>query len=133
MLQEVLYQVIQKKATEFPVAEGRGRYVAAAKDFRMPYWDWALVVPRGTNSFPSFFSSRTISIITPTSQGRPTPIDNPLYSFRFHPVNPVRGDFAGQVFTKICLREVLVAQKCTGRHLAANRSVAVEWHRRLTE
>lgn len=97
MLQEILYQVIQKKATEFPVAEGRARYVAAAKDFRMPYWDWAAVVPLETDSFPSSLSSETIDVVTPTSQGRPTPIDNPLYSFKFHPVNPVRGDFAGQV------------------------------------
>lgn len=84
---------MQKKATEFPQSAGRDRYVAAAKDFRMPYWDWAAVLPAGTSVFPTSLSTKTINVVTPTSGGKPTPIDNPLYSFKFHPLNPTPGDF----------------------------------------
>ena len=59
----------------------------------MPYWDWAVVVPRGESVLPASLSSKTISVITPESGGRPATIDNPLYSFRFHPINPSPGDF----------------------------------------
>lgn len=93
LLQEVLYKIVQKKATEYPESQGRARYVAAAKDFRMPYWDWAAVLPAGTKVFPTSLSSKTLNLVTPTSGGKPTPVDNPLYSFKFHPVNPTPGDF----------------------------------------
>lgn len=93
LFEEVLYKIVQKKATEYPESQGRARYVAAAKDFRMPYWDWAAVLPAGTKVFPTSLSSKTLNLVTPTSGGKPTPVDNPLYSFKFHPVNPTPGDF----------------------------------------
>lgn len=106
LLQEVLYKIVQKKATEYPESQGRARYVAAAKDFRMPYWDWAAVLPAGTKVFPTSLSSKKLNLVTPTSGGKPTAVDNPLYSFKFHPVNPTPGDFpeapVRPIFIKKC-------------------------------
>ena len=59
----------------------------------MPYWDWGLVLPRGQSVVPTSLSSRTIAVVTPQSNGRLTTIDNPLYSYRFHPINPSPDDF----------------------------------------
>lgn len=82
-----------KKARDFSESEGRARYVAAAENFRMPYWDWAIVVPQGQSVLPTSISSPEIQVIEPGAGGRSSRIDNPLYSFRFHPINPSPGDF----------------------------------------
>ena len=84
---------MQKKATEFSQQEGRSRYVAAAKDFRIPYWDWVAVLPTGTSPFPASLATAKINVVSPGSNGVARPIDNPLYSFKFHPLNPNPGDF----------------------------------------
>ena len=89
----MLYAHVLKKAREFPENQGRARYEAAAQDFRMPYWDWGLVLPSGQSVLPTSLSSRTIAVVTPQSGGRLTTIDNPLYSYRFHPINPAPDDF----------------------------------------
>lgn len=89
----MLYALIQKKAGDFPESEGQDRYMAAARDFRMPYWDWAIVTGRGQGVLPRSVQSETVNVFTPTSGGQRVPMDNPLYSFRFHPLNPSEGDF----------------------------------------
>lgn len=89
----MLYTLIQKKAGDFPSSEGQDRYVAAAQEFRMPYWDWAIVSGRGQGVLPLSVQSETVNVFTPTSGGKLVPMDNPLYSFRFHPLNPTEGDF----------------------------------------
>jgi tyrosinase len=90
LYEQYLYAVVQGIATSFPEPL-RARYVAAAKDFRVPYYDWALLPAPGRSSFPSSISSSKINVTG--ADGKPTQIDNPLYSFRFHPINPSPGDF----------------------------------------
>jgi tyrosinase len=63
----------------------RPRYVAAAKDFRMPYWDWALKISGQTSAFPTAVSSSSITVID--VDGVSKPINNPLYSFLFSDKN----------------------------------------------
>lgn len=59
----------------------------------MPYWDWAIVPGRGEAVLPLSVQSETVSVSTPTSGGKRVQMDNPLYSFRFHPLNPTDDDF----------------------------------------
>ncbi|USP76847.1 uncharacterized protein yc1106_04121 [Curvularia clavata] len=58
------------------------RYLAAANEFRMPYWDWA----QGTKTGPApdIFLSPTI-MVRDTS-GVSKGLDNPLFSYQFHPL-----------------------------------------------
>lgn len=100
-----------KKAGEFSESEGRSRYLAAAQSFRIPYWDWAIVVPAGQSVVPTSLSSTSIQVIQPGSGGKSTTIDNPLYSFQFHPINPSEGDFPdNQVRVKDMVQISLLAE-----------------------
>lgn len=89
----MLYALIQKKAGDFPKSAGQDRYVAAARDFRMPYWDWAIVTASGQGVLPPSVQFETVNVVTPESGGKRVPMKNPLYSFHFHPLNPSKGDF----------------------------------------
>lgn len=91
--QQSLYEKVNEIAARFPESEGRASYVAAAKDFRIPYWDWAAVLDAGTEFVPTSLSSKQLKIVGPESKGMPDLVDNPLYSFKFHPINPRPGDF----------------------------------------
>ncbi|SLM36604.1 Uncharacterised domain, di-copper centre [Lasallia pustulata] len=93
LFEEVLYTLIQKIAGDFPKSEGRDRYLAAARDFRMPYWDWAIVTGQGQGVLPLSVQSPQVEVISATSGGKRVPMDNPLYSFHFDPLNPTEGDF----------------------------------------
>lgn len=74
--------------------ETRDKYIEAAKDFRLPYWDWAKLPPKGEANLPAFIGAdKTCSVITPTSCGKEVQIPNPLYSYKFAQVNPTPGDF----------------------------------------
>lgn len=59
----------------------------------MPYWDWAAAPPAGDKYFPTVVGQPLIQIITPTSNNKPVQINNPLYSYKFNPLNPLKGDF----------------------------------------
>jgi tyrosinase len=59
----------------------RTQYVAAAKDFRIPYWDWALNIRGQTSAFPTAVSSSTATVVD--TDGATKQIPNPLYTFRF--------------------------------------------------
>ncbi|PBP18012.1 tyrosinase precursor [Diplocarpon rosae] len=92
LFEQVLYGIIQDLAAKFPV-NTRAQYQEAAASFRIPYWDWA-ATPEDGDFFPnSVGGSTTVSVITPTSNGQAVSISNPLYSYNFHPLNPVAGDF----------------------------------------
>ncbi|KAK2629543.1 hypothetical protein QTJ16_000363 [Diplocarpon rosae] len=92
LFEQVLYGIIQDLAAKFPV-NTRAQYQEAAASFRIPYWDWA-ATPEDGDFFPnSVGGSTTVSVITPTSNGQAVSIPNPLYSYNFHPLNPVAGDF----------------------------------------
>ncbi|KAM7216111.1 Common central domain of tyrosinase domain containing protein [Rhypophila decipiens] len=86
-----LYASVQKVAARFPAGRLRNKYVAAAKDFRSPYWDWAMKPPNNGDAFPTLFVSRNISVVD--TDGRNKTVRNPLHRFDFHPVNPSAGDF----------------------------------------
>ena len=58
----------------------RARYLSAAQNLRLPYWDWALSPPEGENPFPQMFSDATVSVNTPSGQQT---IENPLLQFDF--------------------------------------------------
>jgi tyrosinase len=93
LFEQVLYGLIQQIASSFPDSS-RARYEQAAASFRIPYWDWA-AQPAAGDYFPNAVGkSATISVITPQSDGKQVPIDNPLYTYKFNPLNPVEGDFA---------------------------------------
>ncbi|KAH8586174.1 hypothetical protein B0O99DRAFT_656959 [Bisporella sp. PMI_857] len=93
LLEQVLYDHIQKIAASYP-AESRARYQKAALNFRIPFWDWARIPPPGETNLPTFIASeKKVKVITPNSNGNEVEIDNPLYSYKFHPVNPRPGDF----------------------------------------
>lgn len=59
----------------------RARYIAAANDFQMPYWDWATKISGQASAFPTVISSQTASVVD--VDGVPKAINNPLYSFQF--------------------------------------------------
>lgn len=86
LCEQVLYASIQDIASKF-TGPNNAKYVAAANDFRMPYYDW-VALPSG---FPSALSAATVSVI---DRNGPRQMANPLASFQFHPLNPSPGDFS---------------------------------------
>ncbi|KAF7945069.1 hypothetical protein EAE96_009849 [Botrytis aclada] len=92
LFEQYLFQIIQKIAATFPAAT-KTRYQQAALTFRMPYWDWAATPPTGDKYFPTVVGQPSIQIVTPTSNNKPVQINNPLYSYKFNPLNPLKGDF----------------------------------------
>ncbi|KAK3938775.1 hypothetical protein QBC46DRAFT_389579 [Diplogelasinospora grovesii] len=91
LYEQSLYASVQAVAQKFP-ANLKDKYVAAAKDFRMPYFDWATVPPTGSSAFPPTLASPNITIVD--VDGKTKPVANPLNRFTFHPVNPSQGDFS---------------------------------------
>ncbi|KAI9767433.1 MAG: hypothetical protein M1840_005662 [Geoglossum simile] len=83
--EQALYDVIQKIASEYQDPNLRSKYTAAANKFRIPYWDWAIAVPQGQPVLPAAISAKTVSVVT--TQGATTTIRNPLYSYKFHPLD----------------------------------------------
>jgi tyrosinase len=60
---------------------------AALIPLRLPYWDAAAVPPVNTGSFPWIVQKEMIEIELPDGTGSTkTMIENPLFSYRFHPV-----------------------------------------------
>lgn len=101
--QQVLYGIIQDIASSFPDST-RARYQQAAATFRVPYWDWAAVPPSGDQYFPvSVGGSTTASVVTPQSNGQAVQIPNPLYSYKFAPLNPEKGDFVTDQGVPVCI------------------------------
>ncbi|KAF2278156.1 Di-copper centre-containing protein [Westerdykella ornata] len=86
LFEQELYRHIQRIAQQFP-ANLKARYIAAAQDFRIPYWDWGLG-PKG-GSVPDFLLSMTIEVLE--TDGTVKQIPNPLCRYEFHPL--VAGDF----------------------------------------
>ena len=70
----------------------------------MPYWDWAAAPPAGDKYFPTVVGQPLIQIITPTSNNKPVQINNPLYSYKFNPLNPLKGDFPSAPVWTIILK-----------------------------
>ncbi|KAG7292970.1 hypothetical protein NEMBOFW57_003015 [Staphylotrichum longicolle] len=84
LYEQVLHGLIETIASFWPEGE-RERYVAAARRFRLPYWDWAATPPAGESVLPrSIGGSPFIDINGPSGQQR---IANPLFSYSFKPLD----------------------------------------------
>ncbi len=92
-IKETLSTIIQSIAASFPDPADQARYLAAARNFRVPYWDWAMPLQAGDSVLPSSVQEETVKVMTPSSDGQAVEMKNPLYSFDFHPLNPTAGDF----------------------------------------
>ena len=90
--QQSLYLKVREIALRYPEEFNlRNRYVAAAKRFRLPYWDPMLVryVPRtGTNGpwhcgIPKVLGAGQVRVRTPKDPHMLSNINNPLYCYQF--------------------------------------------------
>ena len=79
LLEQVLHEEAVRIANQFSDYQ-RPRYLRAAEDVRLPYWDWA-----SEETIPSVVSSPTIEVVKPrvNGTGGRTTIDNPLFSYEF--------------------------------------------------
>ncbi|KAF7556599.1 hypothetical protein G7Z17_g1343 [Cylindrodendrum hubeiense] len=92
LFESVLQDAMLSVAEQFTEEEGQGRYLAAAKAFRMPFWDWA------RSDLPVFpdeaTDSNVVRVVMPETlrkedEGRKKEADgsveipNPLYSYKF--------------------------------------------------
>ncbi|RBR04496.1 uncharacterized protein FIESC28_11548 [Fusarium coffeatum] len=84
LFEQELYRMANVIAGMFPNGTDRQSYIDAARDFRMPYWNWAMPAPEGESHFPDVFWNKTISQNGPRGV---QDIHNPLYSYQFHPKN----------------------------------------------
>lgn len=85
--QQILYDHIQFIATLYEIEDERVRYTAAARKFRIPYWDWAITPEAREGVYPRSVQSPSVDINGPF--GIQT-IANPLYSYSFHPFDAVK-------------------------------------------
>ncbi|KAH9243521.1 hypothetical protein K456DRAFT_1767695 [Colletotrichum gloeosporioides 23] len=100
LYEQVLFRLVQMIATWFTDPSERAFYHAAAADFRIPYWDWAAPPPAGESVFLPDFESEGIQIYGPNGWQY---IANPLYSYKFNPLDPKvfsQGDFPNWTETK---------------------------------
>lgn len=87
LYQQILYGHIQFIATLYETEDERVRYTAAARRFRIPYWDWANTPEAGDGVYPRSVQSPSVDINGPF--GIQT-IANPLYSYLFHPFDAAK-------------------------------------------
>ncbi|KAF8964476.1 common central domain of tyrosinase-domain-containing protein [Flammula alnicola] len=77
-------QILQKHAQEVAATYtvDRASWVQAATQLRQPYWDWA------ANAVPpdQVIALKQVTITGPN--GQKVTADNPLYHYKFHPVDP---------------------------------------------
>ena len=83
MWQQIIYNNAQQIAATYP-SDTVAQYQAAATTLRIPYWDWAR-----NATMPDVTNQPKITINTPTGAQL---IDNPLYTYTFHP-RPSTSDF----------------------------------------
>lgn len=73
-------QRAQSIAQQYAGKPDQAQWFNAANRLRIPYWDWA-----ETQTMPAVLSQPQITI---TFASGPRTIDNPLFSYRFHPLQP---------------------------------------------
>ncbi|KAJ3505393.1 hypothetical protein NLJ89_g7442 [Agrocybe chaxingu] len=77
-------QIVQKNAEAIAATYrvDQAAWKQAASDLRQPYWDWA------ANAIPpdEVIALKQVSITGPN--GNKITVDNPLYNYRFHPIDP---------------------------------------------
>lgn len=84
LFEQSLYTQVQAVANSFPAGTARTTYLAAAKTFRIPYWDWAAAPASGQPTYPYLFSAKYVNVVAPS--GKQT-ILNPLFRYDFHPLS----------------------------------------------
>ncbi|KAL5320201.1 hypothetical protein ACEPPN_011002 [Leptodophora sp. 'Broadleaf-Isolate-01'] len=84
LYEQAIHEKVQQIAQQYPVGPVRDQYMAAAANFRIPYWDWAASPPGGRSILPDSVMSPSIVVNGPA--GVQT-IANPLYSYRFQPLD----------------------------------------------
>jgi len=77
LFEQILWQNAQKIAASYPSSQ-QTKYKQAATDFRIPYWDWAF-----NATMPDFFNAPQITVNGPKGSQS---INNPLYTYTFHPL-----------------------------------------------
>ncbi|GAM33797.1 hypothetical protein TCE0_013r00958 [Talaromyces pinophilus] len=77
LFEQRIWQYAQSIAASYP-DDQRQAYVDAATTLRVPYWDWAV-----NPNMPESLEYQAIVINTPTGEQT---MDNPLYSYKFHPL-----------------------------------------------
>jgi len=115
-LQEVLHGFVKKRAYQFLELDGEANYQAAARDFRMLYWDWTLQPSQGQTYFPTSLTEKTVKVVQPGSKGKASPMDNPLYSYRFRELNPASDSYVRGKDGKLVRRN--------GKSVEADRNVS---------
>ncbi|PSK46330.1 Tyrosinase [Elsinoe australis] len=80
LYEQILYGHVQDAANSFPDDGRRARYQAAARNFRIPYWDWAAQPCAECLPYPKLVSQMYLDIDTPN--GRQT-LMNPLFRYNF--------------------------------------------------
>jgi tyrosinase len=75
--QQQIWNYAQTIAATYPDSN-RATYVYEAYYLRVPYWDWA-----ADPALPNCLVTPQITITTPSG---PQTIDNPLYTYKFHPL-----------------------------------------------
>ncbi|KAF2116452.1 common central domain of tyrosinase-domain-containing protein [Lophiotrema nucula] len=85
-------QVLHDRAVEIAnqwTGDEKAKYTDAANKLRLPYWDWAMTPDAQDGAMPMSLRRVTASVTYPN--GTKADIANPLYSYKFHPLN--KADF----------------------------------------
>ncbi|KAL1310828.1 hypothetical protein AAFC00_001065 [Neodothiora populina] len=83
-IQQTLYTHILAAANAFPEGPTRTKYVTAAGNWRMPYWDWAMEPCSTCNAYPTVLTEQYVNLDTPTGMQW---IENPLFRYDFDPIS----------------------------------------------
>ncbi|KAG4436593.1 hypothetical protein IFR05_007913 [Cadophora sp. M221] len=84
LYEQAIHEKVQQIAQQYPVGSIRDQYMAAAANFRIPYWDWAVSPSGGRSILPDSVMSPSVVVNGPA--GVQT-IANPLYNYRFQPLD----------------------------------------------
>ena len=85
----MLHTHVLSQAKEFLRQDGEARYLQAAQDFRMPYWDWTLEPMNGDkNHLPAAIENEDIDVVKPGSKGKRESMKNPLHNYHFKKLEP---------------------------------------------
>ncbi|KAF2808582.1 Di-copper centre-containing protein [Mytilinidion resinicola] len=94
LYEQLLHKHVADVASKF-IPELRQRYVQAAQDFRIPYWDWSASIDNPDHPIPTYIAEDAEILVTETD-GTQQLVDNPLHHFEFHPCEPVPETFDGK-------------------------------------
>ena len=86
LCQQLICALEQYIASLYPDEATRNRFVAAAANCRIPYFDWAANPPAGDSVFPvSIGGNPMVEVDGPNGRQM---ISNPLFTYQFKPLDP---------------------------------------------